>query len=252
MRKIARRRGRGPRGLFLVIGLLAGTAVLLPAAQSLTPGGRAYVDVMSAHVWRGLTLSDGATFRARGMVESADGLGVEAWDIVDSDGSFDGAGDGRSSELGWAAWYRLPLTAVDVTLGFNDYAQRFRHDLPETTEVFLRAGWQHERLLLTMEHYYDVDKTHGYYGRLSGFYAFPMMPDVDLTTGGSVSVANNAFSRGYQDGWHDYSLSLGVSYTGFEQIDIAGGVAYTDSLDEDVLPDQEVGWHWGVEVGFEF
>ena len=57
---------------------------------------------------------------------------------------------------------------------------------------------------------------------------------------------------GNQGGFQEYTLTIGAVYDVGESVIVAGSVAYTDSLDEDVLPEQDINLYAGLSLAYKF
>lgn len=113
--------------------------------------------------------------------------------------------------------------------------------------------------------YYDFDEVEDFYGNVGLVYARELSDKVTSELSGSVGYAGSSFvargattadredmAAGGDGGWHEYTIAAGVTCDVGEAVICGVRLAYTDSLDEDVVPDQDVGVHGGFSVAYQF
>jgi hypothetical protein len=220
----------------------------------------ATLDLYSAYVWRGLTLNDGPVFQPSAKVESACGLGLNVWGNMDLD-TYDGAYDrGEFSEVDVNLYKTFEFGAFSLEVGYIEYLFPQVHEDNATREAYGTVTYDIGAGFYTgVEYFYDfgeikdayADALAGYEvecGRLTttveasaGYagkdWAAAMVDEEDADTGG---------------GWYDYSCSLALAYAVTEAVDVGGTLAYTGSLDKDVLPDQDVDLYGGLSATYSF
>ena len=81
-------------------------------------------------------------------------------------------------------------------------------------------------------------------------YSFPFGEKFSLDLGALVGYAGKDFSLGGESGFNEYTLSAVGSYSITESLKVSASLAYTDSIDEDVLPDQDVNFYGGPGISY--
>jgi hypothetical protein len=57
---------------------------------------------------------------------------------------------------------------------------------------------------------------------------------------------------GTDAGFHEYTLSAAATYSITQALGVTASVTYVDSVDEDVMPDQDLEWLGGVRISYRF
>ena len=235
----------------VVLNLLAAAAVFtgckaVSAAEAVVSG-----DIYSAYVWRGMTFNDGAVFQPAVDVSHA-GFGVNVWANLDIDDYNGTLNDGEFSEVDLTVSYGFALGAVDVSAGYIEYL--FPHsDADGTREIFVGGSFSPiENLSLGADLYYDFDEVEGFYAALSASYGFEPMEKLSLEAGVVIGIADNDFSLGDKGGFHEINVSLSGSYAINDSWSAGAMIAYTNPLDKDVLPEQDVDFYGGGNISYSF
>ena len=228
-----------------------GAALLFTASSAVAAEAVLSGDLNSAYVWRGITFNDGAVFQPAIDV-SHGGFGVNVWgnlDIDDYNGTLE---DGEFSEVDLTLSYGFPIGPVDVSFGYIEYL--FPHsDSDGTREVFVGGSISPlENLSLGADLYYDFDEVEGFYAALGASYGFEPMEKLSLEAGVVIGIADNDFSTGDKGGFHEINLSLSGSYVINDSFSVGAMIAYTNPLDNDVLPEQDVDFYGGVNASYSF
>lgn len=207
------------------------------------------VDLASAYVFRGATFNDGLVAQPYLEVSGLPiDLGVWAnFDIDDYDGAVN---DGQFSEIDLYASYSVPVDAVDLSVGYTEYAYPGAEGEADR-ELGVSLGLDLP-LAPFVGAYYGLD------GGIDGslYVDFGIGQDFELADGVGLSLGALV---GYlspdqgDDGFHQYELSASLSYDF-----ISAGVTYYGQLDDEILVDVEDGGAYDVEVvgvigvGFDF
>ncbi|MFP4532482.1 MAG: hypothetical protein ACLFNS_07350 [Desulfobacterales bacterium] len=228
--------------LFLALGA-AGTAFGAEATAG--------ADVASAYVWRGITFNDGLVVQPYVDVAAGNGFAINVWgnyDIDDYDNTLD---DKEFSEIDLTLSYGFSLEPVDITVGHIEYL--FPNGGAGTSEVFLSAYISPiDGISAGIDAYYDYDEVEDYYVSASLSYDVTLDSGLGLGAGASAGYAGEDFTLGPDDGLHEYTFSVNASYPVTDAIGFSAFIAYTDTFDEDVLPDQDVDLFGGGGFSWSF
>lgn len=124
---------------------------------------------------------------------------------------------------------------------------------PGTREVYFSLGLD-VVLAPTVTVYYDFDEVDDLYAMFGVEYGREFENSWSLAVGALVGYAGEDFAAtagGVDAGLFNGEVNLTLSYAG-DNWSAGGFVAYTDSLDDDVLPDQPVDFYGGISLGFSF
>jgi hypothetical protein len=240
--------------------LLAGMAVGLCLAvvpPSLAADVTAGADLNSAYVWRGLTFNDGFVLQPSVDVTAPAGIGFNVWgnfDLDDYDGAVD---DGEFSEVDLTVSYAIPVDGFDLGVGVTEYL--FPGNDGSTREVFVEAavgvaeGWTAGAFLT-----YDFDEVDDIYGNVSLAYGMDLDEKLSMEVAGLVGYAGSDFAAFYADGTDgglfEYQVSLSAAYVLAADTELGAFLAFTDSIDDDALPDEAVDTdiYGGFSVYYQF
>lgn len=224
--------------------------MMLSCGQAMAADATVGVDLNSAYVWRGITFNDGAVAQPSLDVTKGN-WGINVWgnfDIDDYDGTLE---DGEFSEIDLTLSYSFNVEILDITVGYIEYL--FPEGGAGTREIFASFGVGFlENFSAGADFYYDIDEVDDYYISLGLGYSCGLSDKVTLDAGVSIGIAGQDASLGPDEGFHDINLSLGLSYAVTEAMSIGAMVAYTDSLDDDVLPDQDTDFYGGINLYYSF
>lgn len=236
------------------------TAGMILLAVDVTAGeASAGMDVNSAYVWRGITLNDGLVAQPWVDVTVAEGLSANAWGNMDLD-DFDGQRkSGEFSEIDLVLSYSRSIGPVDATVGWTEFLFPYigTNGVEGTREVFVSAGMDLGHGFATQAQFnYDVDEVKDFYANLALTYSMDLKEGWSAETGASIGLAGKDwadFNAGGTDGgFFDYSVWLSTSYSVSKSTEVGAKIAYVDSVDTDVLPEQDVNVVGGVSAAYSF
>ena len=229
-------------------------AIILLAAAAIADSGADEADlglgVSSAYVWRGITMNDNAVLQPF-MECTMDMFSVSVWGNINLDEYDRIQHHGLFSEVDLTLSCVFSVNAVDYKVGWIEYLHP--SDTNDTREVYgIAKIFLFEDVFADLGIYYDLDEIDDVYARGRLGYIIRLSESLDAQMAGSVALAGDDMSAGDSGGFHDYSLSLDLIHGAESLCEIAASVVYTGSLDEDVLPEQEVDFYvtCSVTVGF--
>lgn len=238
---------------------LVALATLVPLGsvnQAAAATATAALDTNSAYVWRGLTFNDGLVLQPS-LDVSTGGFAVNVWGNLDIDDYNGAVDDGEFSEVDLTASYTWKLGPMDASLGAIEYL--FPGGAEATTELF--AGLAYALvpgLTASGKFFYDVDQVDDYYLSLGLAYAYTLSEKTTFSLGGSVGLAGEDFAGFYaggtDSGLFNYTLTAGIKYLVTDALAVGAAINYSESLDDDVLPDEAVDTtvYGGVSLAYTF
>ncbi len=234
--------------IFSMTALVALTAAGA-ATQANAATAVAALDVNSAYVWRGLTFNDGLVLQPS-MDVSANGFAFNVWgnyDVDDYNGNVD---DNEFSEIDLTASYAFKLGAVDTSVGAIHYVFPTTDMTAEgadssTTELFLGLGYDlGHGFNISTKIYYDFDQVDDFYMTAGLGYSYSINDKTTLGLSGLISYAGEDFAEAYgggtDSGFFNYMLTASIKYMVTDALGVGANINYTDSMDEDALPDETV------------
>ena len=239
------------RILFVVLAVVCANSSAWGADATLA------VDFNSAYVWRGLTFNDGFVGQSS-LDVSHKGFGINVWgnyDFDDYDGTVE---DYDFQEVDLTAYYGTTIGNVDVSAGVINYLFP-SSGAPSTAEIYAGIGVPIVgNFSLDFTVYFDVDEANSIYANLGLGYFMELTESLGLEAGASIACVDKDFSEFYSGGtdggFHEYQLSLGLSYAVSDAVSIAGNIYFVDNVDDDVLPDETMDTEvfWGVGISYSF
>jgi len=240
----------GPRTAWL---LLAALALSAPAAADVT--ATYALDFASAYVWRGISVTDGAVFQPSITIAHSSGFAFNTWgnwDITD-----DNDLESDFIEVDLTPSYTFPSeTNLTATVGLIEYLFPNSGGFDDaTTEAFVSLGWA-GTVSPVLAVYYDFDAVDDVYANLGVSFSDEIATDTTwklaLTAGYAGEDFASFYAGGTDGGFFDGRATFTLAYAPEGKWGIAGYAAYSDTLDDDVLPDQEVDFFGGVSFSRSF
>ena len=223
----------------VVAGVIAAVAGTASADVGVT------ADFVSAYVFRGVTLNDGASFQpgieasGLGLDEKYGSVTVGAWGSAGFDDSYAVGNTGSSTfqESDWYGSYGLPslVEGLDVSIGYTEYSYAVAS---ADKEVNIGLGYELAGVALSAAYYQFVGGVFvgSIYGELGAGYDIEASTNLVVSLGARVGYAD--FDGG-ESGFSDYDLSVGASYALSEVWSIGASVAYIGQIDDEVLTDAD-------------
>ena len=138
------------------------------------------------------------------------------------------------------------LITILLIMIFQGQAQ---NNSPEVTNVTFS---QRSDGSFIVDVYYDFDEVEDVYVSLSLGYSRELVEKLSMDIGLSAGYAGEDASAGVDSGLHDYNASFGLGYAATDAISLSCFIAYTDSFDDDVLPEQDVDVYGGIGAYYAF
>ncbi len=238
----------------LTAGLASALAVAAPAV-SRSADVTVDADLVSAYVWRGITFNNDPVIEPSVDVAHPSGLGLNVWANFDLGDYDDQVQSGEFSEIDLTLTYAVPVESFDLSVGAVSYT--FPQGSDNSHEVFVNASVEPlPGLTAGVDVYYDFDEVDDFYGSLSAAYAYELNEKLALEAGAAIGAAGSDFALYYngteESGFHDWNVSLTATYAQSEAVELGAFIAYTDSADSEVLPDQDVDVYGGASVSYTF
>jgi opacity protein-like surface antigen len=247
------------------ISIIIVLAVVLAGSSVWAADATLSMDLNSAYVWRGITINDGLVAQPSLNV-SSNGFGFNVWGNYDVGDYNDTIDENDFSEVDLTASYTFSAGNLSFTGGVVYYA--FPNTaLESTTEIYGSIGSKiFGGLSAVADFYYDVDEVESFYADLGLAYAMDLTDRLILTAGVKAGFAGQDFAEYYSTaatdgGFYDYTFSLGLTCAVSKALSVGAKINYSDSMDEDVLPDAQVpngiyghdtGFYGGVTVAYTF
>lgn len=244
-----------------IIPLIA-LAIVLASSSAYAADATAALDINSAYVWRGITFNDEMVLQPS-MDVTKGGFGFNVWgnyDLMDDDDEYDIDNEQVSefSEVDLTLSYGFSISKLDVGIGIIEYMFPIAAG-SGTREIYLDLGMEIiDGLSVNLTHYQDVDEVESFYTAFAIGYSISVSDALGVDIGASVGYADEDWaeynSGGTESGFHDYSLSLGVSYAVSEALSVGASISYVDTMNEDVLNEDWVvtNTFGGINVSYAF
>jgi uncharacterized protein (TIGR02001 family) len=227
--------------------LIAAVALAGPAAAEVN--ATYTLDFASAYVWRGITVTDGVVWQPQVTVAHGSGFALNVW------GNWDWTDDNDLEhefiEVDITPSYTFD-TGSDLTaaVGLIEYIFPNSGAFDDaTTEAWFSLGWN-GTIVPTLAVYYDFDAVDDYYANLGIAYVGEVTTDttfkVALTAGYAGEDFASFYAGGVDSGFFDGRATVTLAYAPADKWGISGYAAFSDTLDDDVLPEQEVDFFGGI------
>jgi uncharacterized protein (TIGR02001 family) len=224
--------------------ILAAMAAVLASGSAWGADVTTALEINSAYVWRGITFNDGIVAQPS-LDVSHKGFGINVWGNYDFDDYEDTLDEQSFSEVDLTASYSFKIKEADVSVGLVDYLFP-SSGAEDTLELFLGFGMEIvDGLSAGLNFYYDVDEVDSFYADLNLAWSMALNDALTLELGGKVGFAGDDFAEYYSSeatdgGFYDVGLSAGLTYALSDALSLGAKINYTESLDDDVLPDASV------------
>ncbi len=243
----------------IVVVLVAAVAAIgFSMADGFAADATATVDVNSAYVWRGLTFNNGLVVQPSVGV-SQGGVGFTVWGNMDIDDYHDSLETGEFSEVDLTLSYGFEIKTISINFGYIEYLFPYRETSATaagTRELYAGLGIEPiPGLTAGLTGFWDFDEVRGCYVNLNIGYSRDLMEKLNAGISASAGYAGENFAMAYggtKSGLYDYTFSMAFTYAVTEAVNASAKIAYTNSFDEDVLPDQKVNTYGGISVVYSF
>ena len=192
--------------------MAAGVLIALPSTQAaeVTVGA----DVISAYVWRGITLNADPVVQPSVNIVHPSGIVLNIW------GNFDLGDDNKAykenqfSELDIALSYTVELDPIAITFGYTEYTYPGMGDFDEETripsqgsedrEVFIGASADVlPGLSLGVKAYYEYEHVKDLYAIAEIAYGMEITDALSVRVYGSIGYTGKDASEGGVSGFHE-------------------------------------------------
>lgn len=213
---------------WLGTGAITAPAVMLIAAAAYGADASLSLDLASAYVFRGATMNDGLVLQPGLEASGAGGLTVGVWGNLDLD-DYDGALEkDEFSEVDLYASYALPISLVDLSVGYTEYV--YPMGARADREASISLGKSAGPLDLAADFYYGVDG-----GIRKAFY-------VELSAGSEFEIGCLGIELGAMAAYRDpdkgdSGFSHWTATAGLSLGPVGASVTYIGQIDDKVLPD---------------
>jgi opacity protein-like surface antigen len=147
---------------------------------------------------------------------------------------------------------------VALTAGYIEYLfpTTAAGGVEGTRELYLDiSGAPADGFSVGLTSYYDFDEVDDFYLNPYIGYGMELMPKLSMSLRAGAGYAGEDFAAAYggvDSGFFDYTLSAGLTYAAMDNVSLSGRVAYTDSIDDDVLVEQDTNFYGGIGMAVTF
>ena len=235
--------------------LVAAAAIAGPAAAEVT--ATYTLDFASAYVWRGITVTDGVVWQPQVTIAHESGFAFNVW------GNWDWTDDNDLEhefiEVDLTPSYTFDTDSdLALAVGLIEYVFPNSGAFNDaTTEAWASVGWN-GTFIPTLAVYYDFDAVEDIYANLSLAFAHEIGTDSDVTFKAALAAGYAGedfagfYAGGTESGFFDGRATVTLAWAPDDKWGIAGYAAYSDTLDDDVLPEQEVDFFGGISISRTF
>ncbi len=233
-------------------------AVLCIASGAAAGNADITADARSAYVWRGITLNDGPVLQPSVDLSVPGGFGVNFWGNFDLDDYAGAFQKHEFSEVDVTVSYEFqPISWMQCGIGWIEYLFPHTGDTngaaAGTREIYFEVNsLEMNGLTATFTVYVDVDEVQDVYAMFAIEYARQLSENCMGTVGASAGYAGKDMAAGGTSGLHDYNITAGATWNLTEAFEASAVLTYTDTLDTDVLPHQDVNLHGGASLSYAF
>ena len=228
-------------------GLLAGVLMAgTPAAEAadVTVGA----DIVSAYVFRGVTVNDEPVIQPSVLIEHESGVGFELWanyDLTDS------GLENEFSEVDFILFYGIDVGDIGLEIGYTEYIEAIGDAF---REGYIGASYEFEGVELGLTLYQGFSGSDETYIELGAGYGFEAAEGLTLGIEGSIAWGGKGATAAGKSGMHDYLVGINAAFEVAEGLEVGAFFAHVGSLDSDVLPSSAVeeDFFGGISVYYSF
>lgn len=229
-------------GLMLVCGLVQGEALAEPPVTSLD------VELRNAHVWRGITAVDGIVLQPAGTI-GLQNFGVTVWGNIDLEEVDEIDEQGLFSEFDLMLFYTFQWDVLDCVVGYSEYFENKANGAAR--EVHAGVSWYvMDQVYASVRCFYEIDNVRDPYAQFRIAYEGYLGEEFEVDVGLSIGVVGDDQAMGGERGFNEYAFDLEVKRVADTSAEMGCNLGYVGSLDEDVLPEQAVDFHFGLFARF--
>ncbi len=209
--------------------LALATFVVPLMAEDAEPVGSASLDLATAYIFRGATVTDTFVAQPAFKAEVLPGITLGAWGNMDLDSDGGRYREREFSEIDLTASYAIPIEGPSLSLGYIEYL--YPHaDVGPDRELFVSLGLD-VLLQPAVTAYWGVDGIvhRELYAEASISHSFDLVGGLALDLS-AVLAARHSDRR-------ESGLSHAVLGAALRYEFVKAGVAWLPALDDDVLPD---------------
>ena len=216
------------------------------------------LDLASAYVWRGLSVTDGLVFQPGATISHDSGFSLSFWGNMDLDDV--NSYDGDFIELDIILDYAFDTDGpTDFSIGLIEYLFPVGDDpaaggAASTTEIYLALSWD-VALSPAINLYYDFDQVDGFYGDVGLSWGTDFSESGTFEISALAGYADDDYAVAYggtEGGFYNGQVTLSIGWAPENGWGFGGYVAYSDSLDKDALPTQPVDFFGGIGISRSF
>ena len=210
------------------------------------------IDINSSYSYHGITYNDGAVIQPW-LDVSKNGFGVNVWGNFDLDDYGGSLEKNEFSEVDLSVYYCSSMAEFDWCVTYAEYlyphvanaegdgALRGDREVVFSLDRDLFAGFR-----IQTKFHYNVDEINDLYARLLLTYDHKINKVLNATVSASGAYAGDDMTLTGEGGLHDYDISFSMTWAFRENMSIGANIHSIGSLDEDVLPDQDIDFYGGL------
>lgn len=211
------------------------------------------VELNSSYIYHGITYNDGAVIQPW-LDVSKNGFGINVWanfDLDDYDGYYV---KNVFSEVDFSLYYCSSVAEFDICATYAEYLYPNIDDgrggaLEGDREVLFSFDRALFAGLRTQAKFHiNVDGRVEVYGQLLLVYDYKITDKVSAAVSAKGAWVGDDMTITGEEGLHDYDVSFSMTWALNENMSLGANVHSIGSLDEDVLPDQDVDLYGGVSL----
>jgi hypothetical protein len=228
--------------MMVMMGMAAGSHAAEPPVTSLD------LELRNAHVWRGMTAVDGMVLQPGGTIGLGN-FGVTIWGNIDLEDVDEVDDNGLFSEFDLTLFYIFEWNNLDWKVGYSEYFEEKVNGAARELNVGV-SWWLLEQVRMAVVCFYEMNDVRDPYLQVRLVYEGYLGDDFEVATGVSMGIVGDDQALGGERGFNEYAIDLEVTRVADPAFEIGVNLGYVGTLDEDVLPEQAVDFHFGVFTRF--
>ncbi len=237
------------KGLFLFL-ISVFSFLLSPHVNADDAQVRLGMEAGSAYVWRGITVVDGISLQPFTEI-TVDCFHITTRGYIDVENHSDIDDEGLLHEGDMELRCEIRSDSFVYNLGYSQYLNSKVNGANE--ELSILAGFYPvDYLSCSGELYYEIGELEDFYGRIKIACDFTLGDSIDGALSSSIAAAGKDVTLGGNTGLHDYLIELTMIHEKDSSLETGCTLAYTGTLDEDVLPEQPVDFYLSLFAIYTF